>query len=177
MRPPLRSTTSTSDFLAWYWLKAELIAFCREVGLSTSGSKEALTARIAAFLGGSPGPAPHLAEAPRSRDTAPASLTPQTVVVPGYRLSRRLRAFFEEREGPDFRFNQALRDFFREPAGRTLADALALYRSSRDEPARPIAAQFEFNRHMREFFQAHPDSSMEEARLAWWRKRNSRRTA
>ncbi len=177
IRPRLCLYTPESEFLAWYWLKTELIAFCREVGLRTAGSKEELTARVAAFLGRREAPATHRGATSRSQDTAPECLALQTVVVPGFRLSSRLRAFFEEHEGAGFHFNQALREFFREPAGRTLADALSLYRNSRTEPARPITAQFEYNRHMREFFDTHLGGSMKEARLAWWNKRNSRQSS
>ncbi len=174
VRPQLNLYMPESEFLAWYWLKTELTQFCRNNGLRSAGSKEELTARVAAFLGGREAPSPHLGDASRSQDTAPECLTLQTVVAPGFRLSRKLRAFFEEHEGTGFHFNQALRAFFREPAGQTLADALNLYRNSQTEPAQPITAQFEYNRHMREFFDTNPQASMKEARLAWWHKRNSR---
>jgi hypothetical protein len=177
VRPKLWLNTPESEFLAWYWLKTELTAFCREIGLRTDGSKQELTARVAAFLAGREAPATHRGDASRTQDTLPECLTLRTVVTPGFRLSRKLRAFFEEHEGSGFHFNQALREFFREPAGRSLADALSLYRNSHSEPARPITAQFEYNRHMRDFFETHPGSSIKEARLAWWHKRNYRQSS
>lgn len=172
IRPSLCSSMPESEFLAWYWLKAELATFCRQAGLSINGSKTELTIRIAAFLGGRQLPP----QTRKYRGKLPEHLTLQTVIPSGCNLSRRLRAFFELHEGTDFHFNQALRDFFREPAGRTLGDALTLYRKSVAEASQPIADQFEYNRHMREFFSLHPGTSASEARLAWWEKRRSRKT-
>ena len=44
MRPDLTRQLSAQDFRDYYWLKEELLAFCRAQGLSTLGSKAALTA-------------------------------------------------------------------------------------------------------------------------------------
>lgn len=175
-RPKLCSSTPESEFLAWYWLKAELILFCRENELRTTGSKEELTERIAAFLGGRQELTYPPTKAAKFQHSVLECLTLQTVVTPGFRLSSKLRAFFNEHAGPNFHFNQVLRDFFREPNGRTLADALTLYRNSQMKSGQPIMAQFEYNRHMREFFDEHPGASMKEARLAWWHKRHSRKS-
>ena len=48
-RPPLHSNISAEDFQAFYWLKEELMGFCRGYGLPTSGSKQVLTKRIVSF--------------------------------------------------------------------------------------------------------------------------------
>lgn len=174
-RPRLSPTLSEEDFLAWYWLKAELIAFCRELGMPSGGDKATLSARVAARLGDRAPATVQPARQAAARNSAPQCLTLETVVVSGYRLSEQLRAFFVQHEGPRFRFNQALRDFFRDPAGRTLADAIALYRNAALAPGQPIGRQFEYNRHMRAYFEAHPDASMQQARQAWWDRRSSRK--
>ena len=49
-RPTLTEHTSIDDFASFYWLKEELVAFCRAQGLSTLGSKQDLSARIRQFL-------------------------------------------------------------------------------------------------------------------------------
>lgn len=174
-RPRLSPTLSEADFLAWYWLKAELIAFCRELGMPSGGDKATLSARVAARLGDRTPVAVQPARQVAARNSAPTCLTLETVVVPGYRLSRQLRTFFVQHEGPRFRFNQTLRDFFREPAGRSLADAIALYRNAAFAPGQSIGRQFEYNHHMRAYFEAHPDASIQQARQAWWVRRGSRK--
>lgn len=44
---------SAGEFRNYYFLKDELVRFCRENGLATGGSKVELTGRVARFLGGS----------------------------------------------------------------------------------------------------------------------------
>ena len=122
---------------------------------------------------------PAAAARPRPRNApamAPAHLGLHTIVPPGMRMSARLRAFFVAHAGPAFHFNQALRDFFRAPAGRSLGDALALYHHSAEQATPTIAAQFEYNRHMRAYFDTHPQATMPEARQAWWALRAARKT-
>ena len=49
-RPSLTPLTPVNDFLDYYWLKQELVDFCRAHQLKTTGSKVAITARIAQWL-------------------------------------------------------------------------------------------------------------------------------
>lgn len=172
MKPALAPTLPPSEFNAWYWLKAELQAFCSQQGLPTTGSKEDLHKRVHTFLAGDPleavPPAP-------ARQRLPAVLTPHTEIQPGWPLGPQLRAFFEQHVGPGFRFNQVLRDLFKAPHGNTLAHALALYRASLAHGARaPIARQFQFNQHMRDYFLAHPKGTRDEAIAQWEHKKRAR---
>ncbi|WP_141898293.1 SAP domain-containing protein [Paramicrobacterium agarici] len=49
-RPALSAALSEQEFRRWYWLKEELQRFARSLGVSASGSKDVLSARIAAHL-------------------------------------------------------------------------------------------------------------------------------
>ena len=49
-RSKLDKKTSSTAFRSYYYLKQELVDFCRKNGLSTSGGKAELTERIACFL-------------------------------------------------------------------------------------------------------------------------------
>ena len=49
-RPELNQELDAATFRKIYYLKQELVSFCREKGLPTSGSKTELTDRIAYFL-------------------------------------------------------------------------------------------------------------------------------
>jgi len=176
LRPKLCIYTPESEFLKWYWLKSELISFCREIRLKQYGIKEDLTERIAAFLGKRETTINSLGNLSRKHDTTPEYLTLHTIVVPGFRLSSKLRSFFVEHIGNSFHFNQTLRDFFKEPAGQNLSVAINLYIKSQSVKPRPIGAQFEYNKHIRDFFVINPSSSIKEAQLSWWNKRNSLKT-
>ena len=46
MRPILNKQTDADEFILYYWLKEDLVSFCKEQGLSTGGSKEELTKRV-----------------------------------------------------------------------------------------------------------------------------------
>lgn len=49
-RPSLTKEISINDFQDFYWLKSELVQFCREQGIRTTGSKQALSERIELYL-------------------------------------------------------------------------------------------------------------------------------
>ena len=49
-RPKLTKELKSKDFLEYYYLKEELVQFCRNNGLPSSGGKQELTERIAYFL-------------------------------------------------------------------------------------------------------------------------------
>ncbi len=173
-RPELTPELAADDFRAWYWLKAELAAFCRANGLPASGSKEALADRVEAWLAGTQPPAAGAVRQPSAR--MPAALTADTPIGPGWRCSQPLRAFFERECGPAFRFNRALRELVARGDGTPLGQAVELYRASLAAAEGEIEPQFEYNRHMRAFFAAHPGATPAQARAAWWEARNARRS-
>ena len=45
-RPKLDKSISIEDFRDFYWLKEELVTFCRSNGISTTGEKQELADRI-----------------------------------------------------------------------------------------------------------------------------------
>ncbi len=169
-RPLLKPDLPPETFGAWYWLKKELQDFCSAQNWPTGGSKQDLTARVLAGLSGRPLPA-FSATVPKG--AMPASLTPQTVIGPGWRLNGALRGFFVAHTSPAFRFNQALRDLFKNPQGKTLAQALAVYRSSLEQGPTPIQRQFQFNQHIRDYFAQHPGATRAQALQAWQSKRQT----
>ena len=170
MRPSLHPQLAPHTFAAWYWLKAELQAYCRAQGMSAGGSKAELMQRISAHLAGTPVPtaAPH--KTPRA--ALPSTLSLNTNLQSGWPLNQALREFFVAHLGMPFRFNQALRDLFKNPQGQTLADAVALYRQTHAQ-TRSISGQFQFNQHMRDHFAQHPGATREQALQAWRDKRQA----
>ena len=49
-RPNLTKKISIKDFKDFYWLKSELINFCREIKISSGGGKIEITNRILEYL-------------------------------------------------------------------------------------------------------------------------------
>ena len=141
-RPSLVLGLATERFRDYYWLKEELVAFCRERGLPTGGAKTELV----------------------------------EIIGSGWRSGQQLRAFFQSQVGASFRFNQALVGFIRDGEGRTLSEALAVWRESNESGPKPLAEQFEYNRHTREYGAQHPGATQQEIQAAWWEKRSRPRS-
>lgn len=176
-RPKLNLHTTPDDFLSFYWLKEELIGFLREHDLSTTGSKQDLTARISQFLAtGLPGNKPPRKLAKRT-ETMPKTFTRQSVIGSGWRCSQELRAFFEQEIGTYFHFDGAMRDFIHNGIGKTLNEAIEMWEETQRNPVqeKSIAPQFEYNRHIREYFKTHPEAKLKEAIQEWKIKKKERR--
>jgi hypothetical protein len=175
LRPALSSSLPAEEFRSWYWLKEELIAFCRDVKLPYAGSKADIETVIVAHLerrNALPMRAPR-----RATVRMPTSFTLDDVIGEGWTCNPALGAFFREHAGRGFRFNKAMRDFIHYGAGRTLAEAVACYHQSvvKDQPKRDIAPSLEYNRHTREYYATHPNATRAQVIAAWWEKRGKRR--
>ncbi|MER2133796.1 MAG: hypothetical protein ABS910_03865 [Arthrobacter sp.] len=164
-RPALSSSLGADEFRRWYWLKEELQAFARAQQIPTTGSKEQLAERVAAFLAGAPLPAP-AAKPRRSRQRLVPPLTIQTVIPAGHPCSQVLREFFVHALGAGFRFDAPMREFFAANDGTaTLAAALDHWHATRD--TRPIGPQFELNRFSRDWHASHPGGTRDQMLEAW----------
>ncbi|MEM1054057.1 MAG: DUF6434 domain-containing protein [Bacteroidota bacterium] len=172
-RPPLTASLSPAEFRAYYWLKEELVAFCRENGLPTSGPKLDIADRIAAFLmdGTILRPAP----LPIRKGAMPTTFSRETVIGDGWRCTRSLREWFESEVGRGFRFTGPVREILHNGQGRTLGEAADLWRETHTQKSERIAPQLEYNRHMRTYFENHPGATREDALAAWWEARSRRR--
>ncbi|MBN1890110.1 MAG: SAP domain-containing protein [Thermoflexales bacterium] len=165
--------------MSFYWLKEELVGFCREHGLSTAGSKQSLSARIRLFLetGQPPVEIEHTsATRIARRANMPRTFTRQSAIEPGWRCSQELRAFLEQEIGASFHFDGVMRDFIHHGAGKTLHEAIVAWEAEQNKPERKqeIAPQFEYNRHIREYFSLHPGATLAEAIQAWNAKKSRR---
>ena len=170
-RPPLDTRLSPRLFREHYWLKSELIAFCRTHGLRTDGPKAALADRAEARLRGASPPAE---PSPRRNTAMPAIFTRSTVIGPGCRCSQDLRAFFTAELGRAFHFDGVMRARIHDGAGLTLGQVIdeALSGGANRRPD-DIAPQFEYNRFVRAYRAAHPGVSHQQVVAAW---RSYRRT-
>jgi SAP domain-containing new25/Domain of unknown function (DUF6434) len=168
-RPALSSALSPAEFARWYWLKSELSTFCRAHAMPASGSKQELSLRVASVLAGVP--PIHIANTKKRFGTMPDHFDLSTIIGINWRCTQTLRAFFESQAGIGFRFNEALRTFIFTRPGSTLKEALDHYQQSIHAQHKPIAKQFEYNRHIREFHVANPHATRNDAIAAWWAKR------
>lgn len=173
-RPDITKELNSKDFLEFYYLKEELVAFCRENGLPASGSKQELTSSIAYYLDtGKVKPAePKAKRTAKPRVTA---ITKETLIESGFVCSELHRAFFKSELGDGFSFNVAFQKWLKENAGKTYADAIEAYKEIKEAKKNgktDIGKQFEYNTYVRAFFDDNKGASLEDAIKCWKYKKS-----
>lgn len=181
-RPDLNQEISIKDFKNYYWLKEELIAFCRKHALPTSGGKIEIKERILEFL--ETGRSIRLPRATKkfsnSTDisTNPAPLSLNTIITSDYKNSEANRAFFKSVIGEKFHFTVNFMNFFKNNVGKTYGDAISEWHREHELKKQgkfktTIGKQFEYNQYFRDFF-ADPinkSKSRKEATQLWMIKK------
>ncbi len=166
-RLELNKRTDTAAFRSFYYLKQELIDFCRENGLPASGSKSELTDRIAHFLD----TGEVLKSSTKRKPTVNTGIiTEDTIIEENIVCSEKHRAFFLGKIGKSFSFNVAFQKWLKANAGKTYADAVQAYYCILNEKKHRKAAidrQFEYNTYIRGFFADNHGKSLQEAIVCW----------
>ena len=170
-RPILDQNLDGKTFRSFYYLKEELVAFCRLNGLSVSGGKLELTERIAEFLDTGTVAVPIKSSGSSKRAKVHiGELTEETIIEENFVCSEKHRAFFKEKIGKRFSFNVLFQKWLKEHAGKTYGDAIEAYfciLEEKKEGKRVIDKQFEYNTYIRDFFEANPGRSLTDAITCW----------
>lgn len=162
-RPALDKHLDSKTFRDFYYLREELIDFCRENGLPVSGGKLEIADRIAYFL-----------ETGRILSTGAgkkkaaiiSSITEDTEIEADFVCSERHRAFFKEHIGNSFSFNVAFQKWLKSNSGKTYKEAISAYYQILEDKKKgksKIDRQFEYNTYIRDFFADNKGRSLEEA--------------
>ena len=170
-RPDLSKELDGAAFRSFYYLKQELVDFCRENGLPASGGKIELTDRIAYFLD----TGKVLAASVGRRPTVNVgTITEDTVIEQNIVCSEKHRAFFREKIGKGFSFNVQFQKWLKANSGKTYGDAMKAYYRILEEKkqGQTIDRQFEYNTYIRDFFKDNQGRSLEEA-IACWKYKKS----
>ncbi|MCI8347714.1 MAG: SAP domain-containing protein [Bacilli bacterium] len=115
-RPDLDNNIDSKIFKAYYYLKEELIDFCRKNNLQTTGSKLELIERIANFL--DTGKRTYKTHAIRKTKIVD-NITLNTIIEENFICSEKHRAFYKEQIGNSFSFNVAFQKWLKSNAGKT----------------------------------------------------------
>ncbi len=175
-RPALTKEIDSSTFLDYYYLKEELVKFCRENGLPVSGSKNELTKRIADFLDTgtiSCSTAGHT----KSRSKVISEITKSSVIEAGFVCSEKHRDFFRKEIGSSFSFTVPFQKWLKSNPGRSYAEAVAAYYEIMEEKKKKktsIDSQFEYNAYIRDFFADNAGKTLADA-IACWKYKKSRK--
>jgi hypothetical protein len=106
-RPGLTRGLSSQSFREYYYLKSELMEFCRKERLSASGSKAELTDRIETYL--QTGERTATSKPIEGKSSGSPEMSPDSVIEENFRCSERHRDFFKSVIGDSFKFNLILR--------------------------------------------------------------------
>lgn len=166
-RPKLTKNLDAKTFRGYYFLKEELVAFCRENGLPTAGGKIEITDRIARYL--DTGEILHPKRSSRPKKEI-GTITENMIIESGFVCSEKHRAFFRGKIGKSFSFHVAFQKWLKENSGKTYADAIAAYKellAAKKAGKTTIDRQFEYNTYIRDFYADNEGKSLEEAIRCW----------
>ncbi len=171
-RPELSIELKSKEFLEYYYLKEELVCFCRENGLPASGEKVELTERIAYFL--DTGKIKET-KTVHTRKQNISAITKESIIEPDLVCSELHRAFFKREIGESFSFNVAFQRWLRSNSGKTYADAISAYKEikkTKKTGQKVIDKQFEYNTYIRDFFDDNKGASLADAIKCWKYKKS-----
>ncbi|MEF9920413.1 DUF6434 domain-containing protein [Anaerorhabdus sp.] len=173
-RPDLRCTLDSKVFSEYYYLKEELVLFCKANQLPASGSKLEIINRIKIFLDN--GERQEVKKVIKSAVSI-EPFTLSTIIEPNIRYSEKHRAFFKQYLGKSFSFNVLFQKWLKENSGKTYQDAIDIYPrllKEKKEKGIQIDAQFEYNTYIRDFFLDNQDKSLKDAIQCWKYKKSLR---
>jgi hypothetical protein len=172
-RPTLSKCLDSKTFRDFYYLKEELVSFCRENGLPTVGRKIDLTNRIAYYL--DTGEIKIESSVNVKKTTKYSIVSEDTIIEPNFVCSEFHRLFFKKKIGAQFTFNVAFQKWLKSNTGKTYADAIEAYYQIIDEKKHKkaeIDKQFEYNTYIRDFFAANQGKTLEDAIKCWKYKKS-----
>ena len=166
-RPVLDKNLDSNTFRDFYYLKEELVKFCRDNDLPTSGGKLEITNRITYFL--DTGEVLSAGEV-KKRTTVIQNIFEDTKIESDFVCSEKHRAFFKEHIGNSFSFNVAFQKWLKNNEGKTYKEAITAYYQIMEDKKKGktvIDKQFEYNTYTRDFFADNKGKSLEEAIKCW----------
>lgn len=166
-RPSLDKNLASETFRQFYYLKEELVDFCRENELPVSGGKIEITERIACFLETGVIPA---ASKVRKRTVTILDIQEDTKIESDFVCSEKHRAFFKKYIGERFSFNVTFQKWLKSNTGKTYKEAITAYNQILQEQKKGkkgIDRQFEYNTYIRDFFEENQGKSLQEAIKCW----------
>lgn len=165
-RPLLNKNLDSKVFRNYYYLKEELIDFCRENNLQTTGSKIELTDRIAHYLD----TGEKLSKTNKRKINTANTIELNSIIEDNFVCSEKHRVFFKEQIGKSFSFNVRFQKWLKSNSGKTYQEAVnAYYQIIEDKKKNgtTIDKQFEYNTYIRDFFNDNKDKSLEQAIKCW----------
>ena len=171
-RPDLEKGLDSNTFKSYYYLKEELVEFCKKNNLQATGGKLELTERISKFLDtGERSIKSHNSR----RSLMQAEITLDSIIEENFVCSEKHREFYKNQIGKNFSFNVLFQKWLKNNSGKTYKESIdAYYQILKDKKKNKttIDKQFEYNTYIRDFFEDNKDKSLEHAIKCWKYKKS-----
>jgi hypothetical protein len=179
-RPEIKEIETGEELKKWYWLKQELVDFCKLSQISYVGAKFEIIERIANALDNRIPQQQNLRHLnkPKSKFIwSKSKLEINTIITDSYTNGPNTRKFFKEHCGDRFHFSIPFMDFMKNNCGKTLQDAInewkRLDKLSKDKNFKSeIPEGNQYNKYIRDFFEDNPKMTIIQARHFWKLKRS-----
>lgn len=176
-RPVLNIEIELKDFEQFYWLKNELIHFCRSEGLNVSGSKSELTERIKIYLKSGKKTRVQKTKVKSDFDWHSEALSAKTKITDSYKNTQNVRRFFIDHIGPHFKFNITFMAWMKSNVGKTLDEAskawIEIYNEKKKNAGKSeIPKSLEYNTYIRDFIKDNPGSTIKDV-IPYWKKKKA----
>jgi hypothetical protein len=175
-RPSIASIKTGTALKQWYWLKEELVNYCKIKGIRYTGGKFEILDRIADNLDGKTEKLKNKKPDQSTFNWHSTPLTPNTIITNSYKNSQNVRRFFKQQCGATFHFNIPFMAWMKANVGKKLKDAVKewkrLHALAKDKKFKSlIPSHNQYNQYIRDFFADNPGKTMVEARHCWKLKR------
>lgn len=167
-RPSLNKSSKSEDLKNFYYLKEELITFCKQCNLQTTGSKEELIKRIIYYLD----TGKKSCKKYDKHKSKINNLTLDTLIEENIVCSEKHRAFFKQEIGESFSFNVNFQKWLKGNSGKTYRDAINAYYQIKIKVNKEIGKQFEYNTYIRDFFRDNKGKTLKDAITCWQYKKS-----
>ena len=177
-RPDFKQIKSGAEFNQWYWLKTEMVGFCKQMNLPYHGRKFEIRDRIMYALDNNGSLQKEVKRKSTSStfNWSKAVLTPDTKITDNITFGPNLRGFLKSQIGAKFSCHSDFMDWVKTNSGKTLADAVDIWwalEKRKDDPnfKRIIADNNMYAQYTRDFLAANRGMTIADAKKFWLMKK------
>ncbi|MCK5475273.1 MAG: cytoplasmic protein [Candidatus Pacebacteria bacterium] len=175
-RPILNKNITLKDFKDFYWMKEELVSFCREIGISCSGGKIEITGRIVEYL------KTGKIENKKRKIKKCIQRMPKNIndIIPdNYSSSQLFREYFRSIIGQHFHFTAYMATYMKDRPEITFKEYADEWQAEYERRKNKnyhskIMKSCEYNQYTRDFFKDNPNKTRADA-IKYWKIKKSMR--
>lgn len=172
--PSFSKELNSETFKKFYFLKKELVDFCKENSMSSAGSKADLNNRIIHFL--DTGERLSFTRIKKNKIDK-NNLSLNSLIEENFCYSEVKREFFKSIIGSKFTFCVPLQRFIKANIGKRYSDIIDEWywiqeNKKRNKGNSVIDSQFEYNTYIRDFFKENKDKNLKDAIRCWKYKKS-----